>query len=281
MRLIKLIAPAAMIAALALLAPHANAQTMGEYATHGGSRERRRSRWAPASAASARATSAAGRGPGAPAHWAPVLMKGPGPHRLRPGAGADFDSRAGSMAGASASDSRWPTASHLDGDGSDRFSDSSNRFQDQDRFSEQCASDRFPSVVFTTRSQADTTSESSGLDTATASGMTTATIRTDAAPGRLTLRRGIAPRALLARSRPYVVDLIGRFERGRTFRKSHPRQLAPREDVDVGRDCVGIVQRPCADEQRLAAGRDLRSGSIGRCRSCRRRTPRDPCRCRP
>ena len=33
MRLIKLIAPATLIATLALLAPHANAQTMGEYAT--------------------------------------------------------------------------------------------------------------------------------------------------------------------------------------------------------------------------------------------------------
>ena len=42
MRLIKLIAPAAMIAAIALFAPHADAQTMGEYATHGGSRVRRR-----------------------------------------------------------------------------------------------------------------------------------------------------------------------------------------------------------------------------------------------
>ena len=33
MRLIKLIAPATLIAAIALLAPHANAQTMGEYGT--------------------------------------------------------------------------------------------------------------------------------------------------------------------------------------------------------------------------------------------------------
>ena len=33
MRLIKLIAPAALIATLALFAPHADAQTMGEYAT--------------------------------------------------------------------------------------------------------------------------------------------------------------------------------------------------------------------------------------------------------
>ncbi len=33
MRLIKLIAPTAMIATLALFAPHADAQTMGEYAT--------------------------------------------------------------------------------------------------------------------------------------------------------------------------------------------------------------------------------------------------------
>ena len=33
MRLIKLIAPTALIATLALFAPHADAQTMGEYAT--------------------------------------------------------------------------------------------------------------------------------------------------------------------------------------------------------------------------------------------------------
>jgi len=162
MRLIKLIAPATLIATLALLAPHANAQTMGEYATTVG---------VASGDGTSMGTSIGGIGSGdlggGSRTWGASSLGASFDERAGAlsasgaGAGADFDSRAGSMTGAPASDSRWPTTSPLEGAGSDRFSDSSNRFQDQDRFSEQserwASSDRFP-----TRSLND---NQNGLDT--------------------------------------------------------------------------------------------------------------------
>ena len=161
MRLIKLIAPATLIATLAFLAPHANAQTMGEYATTVG---------VASGDGTSMGTSIGGIGSGdlggGSRTWGASSLGASFDERAGAlsasgaGAGADFDSRAGSTGG-SASESRWPTTSPLEGAGSDRFSDSSNRFQDQDRFSEQserwASSDRFP-----TRSLAD---NQNGLDT--------------------------------------------------------------------------------------------------------------------
>jgi hypothetical protein len=161
MRLIKLIAPATLIATLALLAPHANAQTMGEYATTVG---------VASGDGTSMGTSIGGIGSGdlggGSRTWGASSLGASFDERAGAlsasgaGAGADFDSRAGSTGG-SASESRWPTTSPLEGAGSDRFSDSSNRFQDQDRFSEQserwASSDRFP-----TRSLND---NQNGLDT--------------------------------------------------------------------------------------------------------------------
>ena len=161
MRLIKLIAPATLIATLALLAPHANAQTMGEYATTVG---------VASGDDTSMGTSIGGIGSGdlggGSRTWGASSLGASFDERAGAlsasgaGAGADFDSRAGSTGG-SASESRWPTTSPLEGAGSDRFSDSSNRFQDQDRFSEQserwASSDRFP-----TRSLND---NQNGLDT--------------------------------------------------------------------------------------------------------------------
>jgi hypothetical protein len=153
MRLIKLIAPATLIATLALFAPHANAQTMGEYAT---------------------ATAGVGTGAGSMGTsigntvssddlgggsrtWGASSLGASFDERAgaasASGSGADFDSRAGSTGGGSPADSRWPTTSPLEGgDGSDKFSDSSSRFQDQDRFAERgdlsASSDRFPERSF-------------------------------------------------------------------------------------------------------------------------------------
>jgi hypothetical protein len=164
MRLIKLIAPATLIATLALLAPHANAQTMGEYAT------------TTASVGSGDSSMGAGTDFGGGSRtWGASSLGASFDERAgaasASGAGADFDSRAGS-AGGLASDSRWPTASPLEGgDGSDRFGDSSKRFQDQDRFTERselsASSDRFPGGVLDKNSQGLDThfSSSSGLDT--------------------------------------------------------------------------------------------------------------------
>jgi hypothetical protein len=171
MKLIKLIGPATLIATLALLAPHANAQTMGEYAT---------------------TTAGVGTGGGSMGTsigntvsnddlgggsrtWGASSLGASFDERAgaasASGAGADFDSRAGS-AGGLESDSRWPTTSPLDsGSGSDRFGDSSGRFQDQDRFTQNSelsgSSDRFPGGVLDKNTQGLDThfSSSPGLDT--------------------------------------------------------------------------------------------------------------------
>jgi len=166
MRLIKLIAPTALIATIALFAPHADAQTMGEYATvtagvgtgagsmgtsigsavnsddggGGGSRT-----WG-ASSLGANFDERAGAASGS-------------------GAGQDFDARAGSSGSGLGSD-RWPT-SQFEGGGKDRFADT-ERFKDQDRFqarSEQ-SQDRFPPGVMDQNRQGLDShySSSSGLD---------------------------------------------------------------------------------------------------------------------
>jgi hypothetical protein len=154
MRLIKLIAPATLIATFVLLAPHANAQTMGEYAT------------TTASVGSGDSSMGTGNDLGGGSRtWGASSLGASFDQRAgaasASGAGADFDSRAGSTGG-SASGSRWPTTSPLEGgDGSGRFGDSSSRFQDQDRFAGgtdlSASSDRFPGSSFD--------DNKSGLDT--------------------------------------------------------------------------------------------------------------------
>jgi len=171
MKLTRLIVPAALVTGLALFAPLAGAQTMGEYATTtagvgggigtmgtsigssvtnsnddlgGGS-----STWSANSVGASfdeRAGSASGSG-----------------------MGADFDSRAGSSSGGLDSGERFP-ASQLSSDGSDRFSDSSDRFADSDRFPEGGLSgssdDRFPATALDQNGQGLDShySQSSGLD---------------------------------------------------------------------------------------------------------------------
>jgi hypothetical protein len=135
MRLIKLIVPAAAFAALALFAPHAEAQTMGEYATTVG-------------VASDDSSSFGGGS----RTWGASSLGGTFDERAgaaSSSAGAvDFDSRAGSTTG-SDSGSRFPTESRLS-DSSDRFGGSSDRFGDTDRFgqSQFQDQDRFPSSAF-------------------------------------------------------------------------------------------------------------------------------------
>ena len=165
MRLIKLIAPTAMIATLALFAPHADAQTMGEYATvtagvgtgagsmgtsvgsavnsddlGGGSRT-----WG-ASSLGANFDERAGAASGS-------------------GAGADFNSRAGSSGSGAGSDSRWPQSQFESKQ--DRFSDT-ERFKSDDRFPQRnsASENRFPqSELDQNRQGLDSHySSSSGLD---------------------------------------------------------------------------------------------------------------------
>ncbi len=148
MRLVKLIAPGALIALLALFAPYADAQTMGEYAsttagvgTGGGSM---------GTNASPSSISPSDIGGGS-STWGTSGLGASFEERAGAaspfGAGADFEARAGSSASGSTGGRCWP-ASGLDAYTSNRFGGSSDRFSAQDRFTGQSAlsssSDRFP-----------------------------------------------------------------------------------------------------------------------------------------
>lgn len=155
MRLITLIVPAALGAMVALLAPHAEAQTMGEYATTVGV-------GAGSGSMSTSISSSIGSSDlgGGSSTWG---VSGVGASfEERAGAasgsslGADFESRAGS--GGQSAQSRWPQSRF--NEESSRF-DTSSRFSGQDRFAEQntlsSSADRFPPSAFS--------NSSSGLDT--------------------------------------------------------------------------------------------------------------------
>jgi hypothetical protein len=178
MRLIKLIAPAVLIAVLALFAPRADAQTMGEYATTVG-------------VASGGSMGGTSFGPssvgsevgGGLATWGSSSLGANFDERAgaasAAGAGANFDSRAGSMTGGSTSQSRWPesrltdSSNRFGGDSASRFGDSSGRFPTGERFSERnelsSSSDRFSdnrNGLDTTynRNELDASHNSGGLD---------------------------------------------------------------------------------------------------------------------
>jgi hypothetical protein len=134
MRLIKLIVPAAMFAALALFAPRADAQTMGEYATTVGVASGDSSAFGTSDGGGSRTWGASSLGASFEDRAGSASSSG----------GAGFDSRAGSDSG-----SRFPTESRLT-DSADRFGGSSDRFSDNDRFgqSQFQDQDRFPSSAF-------------------------------------------------------------------------------------------------------------------------------------
>jgi hypothetical protein len=147
MRLIKRIVPAVLIAVLALLAPPASAQTMGEYAgttagagTAGG--------WMSTNTAPT-STGSSDIGGGS-STWGASELGASFDERAGAAspfsAGADFESRAGSATRGLTGESRWPESA-LDTDTSTRLGDSSDRFPDQDRFpdrAELSSADRFP-----------------------------------------------------------------------------------------------------------------------------------------
>jgi hypothetical protein len=165
MRLIKLIAPTAMIATIALFAPHADAQTMGEYGA--------------ATAGVASGGGSMGTSIGSTVGSDDFGSKTWGASSL----GASFDERAGSASGSGlggsfqeragssgsgSGNSRWPTSQFTSGD-SGRFGDSSGRFQDQDRFPQRdlsASQDRFPTRTLDQNRQGLDShfSSSSGLD---------------------------------------------------------------------------------------------------------------------
>jgi hypothetical protein len=154
MKLIKLIAPSALIAAIALFAPHADAQTMGEYATTvagvgsgGGS-------MGTSIGSAVNSVSSAGSGElgGGSQTWGASSLGASFDERAGAasgsGSGESFESRAGASSSGSTSESRWPASQFTSGDSGTRFGDSSTRFQDQGRFTERTdlagSADRFP-----------------------------------------------------------------------------------------------------------------------------------------
>jgi hypothetical protein len=152
MRVIKLIVPATLTAVLVLFAPHANAQTMGEYATTTagvGSGDS-------SMGTSIGSTVSSDDLGGGSRTWGASSLGGSFQDRVGAtspfAAGADFESRAGSMGAGAASASRWPESKLKAGDSSSRFGDSSSRFQDQNRFPQRnqlsSSSDRFPPSAF-------------------------------------------------------------------------------------------------------------------------------------
>lgn len=174
MRVIKLIAPTALIATLALFAPHADAQTMGEYATTTASAANGAGGLGTSigSAVNSVNSDTSGDIGGGSRTWGASSLGASFDERAGAAsgseAGQDFESRAGSSASGSGSDSRWPT-SEFQGQGQqDRFGDS-ERFKDQeDRFPERTSAseNRFPSGVLDQNRQGLDThySSSSGLD---------------------------------------------------------------------------------------------------------------------
>jgi hypothetical protein len=158
MRISKLIVPATVAATLAVLVSHAGAQTMGEYAA--------------TTASVGSGASSAGTELGGSDTWGASSLGASFDERAGAAATSmqgNFDSRAGEMSGTSASEtgSRFPTSQPSNQP--DRFSETSERFGDQDRFPkrEMSGSDRFPASRFNDNSMGLDThfASSSGLDT--------------------------------------------------------------------------------------------------------------------
>jgi hypothetical protein len=169
MRVIKLIAPTALIATLALFAPHAEAQTMGEYATTTASAGNGAGGLG-TSIGSLVNSDTSGDFGGGSRTWGASSLGASFEERAGAasgsGAGADFESRAGSSGGASGSGSRWPTRSQ--DSANDRFADTERFKGGEDRFPARTldSEDRFPAgVLDQNREGLDTHySSSSGLD---------------------------------------------------------------------------------------------------------------------
>ena len=174
MKLIKLMVPATLVAAIALFAPHAGAQTMGEYATTTAGVGSGASSMG---AAIANTVSSDDIGGGSTT-WGASSVGASFEERAgaasSSGAGSDFESRAGSMSGASGADSRWPATSQLDsGDTSSRFGDSSGadsgRFPATSRLDQpselSSSTDRFARSAFDDNQNGlDTSYSHGGLD---------------------------------------------------------------------------------------------------------------------
>lgn len=168
---------AVSIAAVALFAARANAQTMGEYAT------------TTAGVASGGGSMGTGFSPpsfgsgdlGGSRTWGTSATGGSWAERVgavaAPGAGADFSARAAAISGgAGGGQSRWPGGVLAAGGGlldssAGRFS-TGDRFQSGDRFAARDwgTTDRFPASPFHDRMGLDNSYDRGGLDNSYSSG---------------------------------------------------------------------------------------------------------------
>ena len=159
MKLSKLIVPTTLFAIVALYAPHAGAQTMGEYAA--------------TTASVGSSASSAGTDLGGSSTWGASSVGASFAERAGAISGSslgqDFESRAGSGSSAESSESRWPN-SQLNQAASDRFNDTGDRFGTADRFTERNqlsdSGARFPESRFNDNRQGldNHYDSSSGLD---------------------------------------------------------------------------------------------------------------------
>jgi hypothetical protein len=173
MRLVKLIVPAALVAVIALFAPHADAQTMGEYATATAGV----ANGASSMGASIANTVSSDNLGGGSTTWGASSVGGSFEERAgaasSSGMGADFESRAGS----STAESRWPGSGFGSGDTSSRFGGASGgdsgRFPETNRFNPRdfSSSGRFPGTAFNDNPNGlDTSYSRNGLDASHSSG---------------------------------------------------------------------------------------------------------------
>ena len=146
MSLKKMLLPAALIAVIALLAPRANAQTMGEYATTTSGAASGAGGMAPSFSLPSFSTNANNSG-GSSGTWGASRLGASFDERAAAvsgsGLGQSFESRAAALTSSHASESRWPGTGFSSTGSQNRFGGESDRFKTEDRFT--ANNDRFSS----------------------------------------------------------------------------------------------------------------------------------------
>lgn len=155
MSLKKMLLPAALIAMIALLAPRANAQTMGEYATTTAGAAGGGESMAPSFSLPSPISPSGTGGSGGSGTWAVSRLGASFEERAAAvsgsGMGADFESRAGALTSGHADESRWPGTGISSAASQNRFGGTSDRFSTGDRFATNerfTSENRFPESEF-------------------------------------------------------------------------------------------------------------------------------------
>jgi hypothetical protein len=146
MSLKKMLLPATLIAMIALLAPCANAQTMGEYATTTSGAASGAGGMAPSFSLPSFSTNTNNSG-GSSGTWGASRLGASFDERAAAvsgsGLGQSFESRAAALTSSHASESRWPGTGLSSAGSQNRFGGESDRFKTEDRFT--ANNDRFSS----------------------------------------------------------------------------------------------------------------------------------------